>query len=69
MELFKVLLFGVTGLSLVFWVCVIALWHTYMFPKFFAEDSIDRPIAISQQSSTALNLISRLLILLFIIRF
>ena len=23
---------------MVFWVAVIALWHTYMFPKFFNED-------------------------------
>jgi len=38
METFKFLLFGFAGVSLVFWVAVIALWHTYMFPKFFNED-------------------------------
>tara|TARA_B100000131_G_C17724446_1_gene454224 strand:- start:194 stop:550 length:357 start_codon:yes stop_codon:yes gene_type:complete len=38
MEIFKYLLFGVTGLSLIFWVSVIALWHTYMFPRIFKED-------------------------------
>ena len=38
METFRFLLFGIAGLSLVFWVSVIALWHTYMFPKFFNED-------------------------------
>ena len=39
MELFKTLLFGLTGASLIFWVCVIALWHTYMFRDLFREDS------------------------------
>ena len=38
MDTFKFLLFGIAGVSLVFWVAVIALWHTYMFPKFFNED-------------------------------
>ena len=38
MDTFKFLLFGIAGVSLVFWVAVIALWHTYMFPTFFNED-------------------------------
>ena len=38
MDTFKFLLFGVAGVTVVFWVAVIALWHTYMFPKFFNED-------------------------------
>ena len=38
METFRFLLFGLAGVSVVFWVAVIALWHTYMFPKFFNED-------------------------------
>ena len=38
MENFRFLLFGIAGVSVVFWVAVIALWHTYMFPKFFNED-------------------------------
>tara|TARA_B100001029_G_scaffold18048_1_gene12006 strand:+ start:264 stop:632 length:369 start_codon:yes stop_codon:yes gene_type:complete len=38
MDNFRFLLFGIAGVSLVFWVAVIALWHTYMFPKFFNED-------------------------------
>jgi len=38
MENFRFLLFGIAGASVVFWVAVIALWHTYMFPKFFNED-------------------------------
>ena len=39
MELFKTLLLGLTGASLIFWVCVIAFWHTYMFRDLFREDS------------------------------
>ena len=38
METFRFLLFGFAGVSLVFWVAVIALWHAYMFPRFFNED-------------------------------
>ncbi len=40
MEFFKFFLFGIAGLSMIFWVAVIALWHTYMFPRFFKEDQI-----------------------------
>ena len=38
MENIRFLLFGFAGVSIVFWVAIIALWHTYMFPKFFNED-------------------------------
>ena len=38
MENFRFLLFGIAGVSVVFWVAVIVLWHTYMFPRFFNED-------------------------------
>ena len=38
METFKFLLFGIAGVSLVVWVAIITLWHTYMFPTFFNED-------------------------------
>jgi len=38
METFRFLLFGFAGVSVIFWVAVITLWHTYMFPKFFNED-------------------------------
>ena len=38
METFRFLLFGFTGVSVVFWVAIIALWHAYMFPRFFNED-------------------------------
>ena len=40
METFKFLLFGFAGVSVVFWVAIIALWHTYMFPRFFNEDKV-----------------------------
>jgi len=38
MENFRFLLFGIAGVSENIRVEVIALWHTYMFPKFFNED-------------------------------
>ena len=38
METFRFLLFGFTGVSVVFWVAIIALWHAYMFPRFFNEE-------------------------------
>ncbi len=39
MDVFKFILFGLVGLSMIFWVCVIALWHTYTFPRLFNEDN------------------------------
>ena len=38
METFRFILFGFAGVSVIFWVAIIALWHTYMFPRFFNED-------------------------------
>ena len=38
METFRFLLFGFAGVSVVFWLAIIALWHAYMFPRFFNED-------------------------------
>ena len=38
METFRFLLFGFAGVSVIFWVAIISLWHAYMFPKFFNED-------------------------------
>ena len=38
METFRFLLFGIAGISIIFWVAIIALWHTFMFPTFFTED-------------------------------
>ena len=37
---FKEILFGLAGVSMIAWAGVIGLWHTYMFPRFFKEDSI-----------------------------
>ena len=50
MEIFRFLLFGFAGLSLIFWVAVIALWHTYMFPTFFNEDKAFNSL-VTQDSS------------------
>ena len=53
METFRFLLFGIAGVSFVFWLAVIALWHAYMFPKFFNEDkglnSVSNQINISTE--------------------
>ena len=38
METFRFLRFGFTGVSVIFWVAVIALWHAQMFPRFVNED-------------------------------
>ena len=40
METFRFLLFGFAGVTVVFWVAIIALWHAYMFPRFFNEDKV-----------------------------
>ena len=37
---FRFLLFGFAGVSVVFWVAIIALWHAYMFPRLFNEDKV-----------------------------
>ena len=53
MEAFKTLLFGVAGLSVIFWAAVIGIWHVDMFPRFFKEDR-DRdlsPVRFSNASS------------------
>ena len=39
MEFFKFFIFGIAGVSVVFWVAVITLWHVYMFPRIFKEDA------------------------------
>ena len=52
METFRFLLFGIAGLSLIFWVAVIALWHTYMFPTFFNEDKAFNSVINEENSLT-----------------
>ena len=54
----KEILFGLAGVSMIAWAAIIGLWHTYMFPRFFQEDSnrINNPSPItSAQSSTKTN--------------
>ena len=36
---FKEILFGLAAVSMIIWIAVIGLWHTYMFPRFFKEDN------------------------------
>ena len=50
MDTFRFLLFGIAGLSLIFWVAVIALWHTYMFPNFFNEDKAFNSVIYQENS-------------------
>ena len=50
METFKFLLFGFAGVSVVFWVAIIALWHTYMFPTFFNEDKTFNSVITKENS-------------------
>ena len=50
METFRFLLFGIAGLSVIFWVAIITLWHSYMFPTFFNEDKGLNSV-ISQENS------------------
>ena len=62
METFRFLLFGFAGVSAVFWVAIIALWHAYMFPSFFNEDKglnsvINQEIKISTDPILGLSLI------------
>jgi len=38
MEFFKFFIFGIAGVSVIFWVAVVALWHTYTFPKIFQDN-------------------------------
>ena len=58
---FKEILFGLAGVSMVAWAGVIGLWHTYMFPRFFKEDTnrinSASPVASSQsaQESNSAN--------------
>ena len=53
METFRFLLFGIAGLSVIFWVAIIALWHTYMFPTFFNEDKTFKPLMTQANSLTS----------------
>ncbi len=55
---FKEILFGLAGVSMIAWAGVIGLWHTYMFPRFFKEDSSrvnNASAASSVQAASATN--------------
>ncbi len=56
---FKEILFGLAGVSMIAWAAVIGLWHTYMFPRFFKEDSnrinSSSPLTSSQSPSATKN--------------
>ena len=52
---FKEILFGLAGVSMIAWAGVIGLWHTYMFPRFFREDSsrINNTSPLTSQAQSA----------------
>ena len=52
---FKEILFGLAGVSMIAWAGVIGLWHTYMFPRFFREDSsrINNTSSITSEAQSA----------------
>ena len=52
---FKELLFGVAGVSMIAWVAVIGLWHTYMFPRFFREDSSENNPSVAVNSAFSIE--------------
>ena len=52
MDTFRFLLFGIAGVSVIFWVSVIALWHTYMFPTLFKEDRGKDSFIVDEKPST-----------------
>ena len=48
----KDILYGIAGISMIIWVAVIGLWHTYMFPRFFREDSFNRNVSADTKSAS-----------------
>ena len=60
METFRFLLFGIAGLSVIFWVAIIALWHTYMFPTFFNEDKTFNSVITQENSLTSVPILGNL---------
>ena len=52
MDFFKFFIFGIAGVSVIFWVAVITLWHTYMFPKIFKQkDNLFEEKSVYDESS------------------
>ena len=60
METFRFLLFGIAGLSVIFWVAIIALWHTYMFPTFFNEDKTFNSVKAQKNSLSSKPILGNL---------
>ncbi len=44
MEFLKFTLFGLAGLSMIFWTSVMAIWLTNMLPRIFKEDRLIAPV-------------------------
>ena len=47
MDFFKFFIFGIAGVSVIFWAAVITYWHAYMFPKFFKQDNKNDNVAVT----------------------
>ena len=60
METFRFLLFGIAGVSVIFWVAIIALWHTYMFPTFFNEDKVLKSAATQDNAISSQPILGNL---------
>ena len=60
METFRFLLFGIAGLSVIFWVAIMSLWHTYMFPTFFNEDKTFNSVKAQKNSLTSKPILGNL---------
>ena len=44
MEFFKFFIFGISGVSLIIWIAVLVLWHTYTLPKIFVEKDSNQEV-------------------------
>ena len=56
MEGFKIILFGISGLSVIFWVPVLAMWNADMLPRIFAKDTLVELNIKSPSVRTALEI-------------
>ena len=48
----KEILFGIAGVSMIIWVALIGLWHTYMFPRFFEASKEKNLASINRDLNT-----------------
>ena len=51
METFKTFLFGISGISMIFWVAVIGIWHVDMFPRIFKDENREIQISTNKKST------------------